>query len=156
MGLFGLFKPKAAPPKPPVVRIGGPTDWRKIVHMREHSADILAVLRERGQRSDHDPQEIAASGTVMLVRDPRPSGDAVAVVFDGRHVGDLSRADSARIAPALALQIPEGHVAITGARISRHLDYHPERLQAGSSFVLESAVPEFEGVVTVAPPDQWF
>lgn len=157
MGLFGLFKPESSSSgNPPVVRIGGTTEWRDIVHMRDHAADILAILKQRGRRSDDDPQEIAASGTVMLVRDPRPSGDAVAVVFEGRHVGDLSKADATKIAPALARQIPEGHVAVTGARICNHLNPHPERLKAGSSYVLEAAVPEFSGVVTVAPPDQWF
>jgi len=155
--MFGLFKStRAAAPAPIEVRLGGRTDWREIVHMRDHSREILAILKEQGRPSDRDPDEIAASGPVALVRETGPSGDAVAVVFAGRRVGYLSKRDAAKVAPGLAQLIPAGHVAVTGARIARHLNHHPERLRAGSQFVLEVAVPEFSGVVTVAPPDEWF
>jgi len=90
------------------------------------------------------------------VREPGASGDLVAVVFAGRRVGYLSKRDAAKVAPGLAQLIPAGHVAVTGARIALHLDHHPERLKAGSQYLLESAVTEFSGVVTVATPDEWF
>lgn len=106
--------------------------------------------------SERDPHEIAASGNVALVREPGPTGDAVAVVFDGHRVGYLSKRDAAKIAPAFDRMIPAGHVAVTGARIMCHHDHHPERMQPGSQYVIEEALPEFTGVVRVAPPDEWF